>query len=268
MTENSGSGATLRPLSVGNVVSAGIRLYRTHSDVYLPLALVAYLWIFVPVYGWAKYSMISGLMSRLAFGELIKQPETVGTARARVKSKLWNFLCVGFHVSIRLFGIYLLGVIGIGIIGSVLTAISPPLGIIALVLLIITLLIILIRFFSRLFVAEIPLAIEGNMTGAQSVDRSWQLTAEAVGRIQIVAVVAFLVTLPLVALTGYLPSILFIILVPDFAETGLATLISFIFSLAGGILLLPFWQIIKAVVYYDLRSRQEGLDLQLRDRRS
>jgi Na+-transporting methylmalonyl-CoA/oxaloacetate decarboxylase gamma subunit len=207
-------------------------------------------------------------MSRLAFSELIEQPESVGTARARVKSKLWYFLCVGFHVGIRLLGIYLLGAIAIGIIGGVLSAISSTLGIIAFVLLIITLLIILIRFFSRLFVAEIPLAVENNMTGAQSVDRSWQLTAEAVGRIQIVAVIAFLVTLPLVALTGYLPNILFPVLAPDFAETGLAALISFILSLAGGVLLLPFWQIIKAVVYYDLRSRQEGLDLQLRDRRS
>jgi hypothetical protein len=28
---------------------------------------------------------------------------------------------------------------------------------------------------------------------------------------------------------------------------------------------MPFWQSIKAVIYYDLRSRREGLGLQLRD---
>lgn len=33
----------------------------------------------------------------------------------------------------------------------------------------------------------------------------------------------------------------------------------------GGVLILPFWQTVKAVVYYDLRSRHEGLGLQLRD---
>ncbi|NES00753.1 MAG: hypothetical protein F6J86_44440 [Symploca sp. SIO1B1] len=266
MNENPSSGATLRPLSVGNVVSAGIRLYRTNSDVYLPLALVAYLWIFIPFYGWAKYYMISGLMSRLAFTELIEQPETVGTARARVKSKLWYFLCVGFQVGIRLLGVYLLGAIAIGLISGIFSSIDPILGAITIILSSIILIVFLIRFFSRFFVAEIPLAIEGNMTGGESVDRSWQLTEEAVGRIQMIAVIAFLVTLPLVALTGYLPNILFLVLAPDFAASGLATLISVLISLVGGILVLPFWQIIKAVVYYDLRSRQEGLDLQLRDR--
>jgi hypothetical protein len=32
------------------------------------------------------------------------------------------------------------------------------------------------------------------------------------------------------------------------------------------IVILPLWQIIKAVIYYDLRGRREGLGLQLRDR--
>jgi hypothetical protein len=30
--------------------------------------------------------------------------------------------------------------------------------------------------------------------------------------------------------------------------------------------ILPFLQTVKAVIYYDLRSRREGLGLQLRDR--
>jgi hypothetical protein len=29
------------------------------------------------------------------------------------------------------------------------------------------------------------------------------------------------------------------------------------------VLVLPFWQSLKAVIYYDLRSRREGLDLRL-----
>ncbi|NEP78904.1 MAG: hypothetical protein F6K17_33025 [Okeania sp. SIO3C4] len=36
-----------------------------------------------------------------------------------------------------------------------------------------------------------------------------------------------------------------------------------IFSLSN-ILLLPFWQTIKAMIYYDLRTRREGIDLQLK----
>ena len=36
-------------------------------------------------------------------------------------------------------------------------------------------------------------------------------------------------------------------------------------SFASGAVVLPFWQAIKAVIYYDLRSRREGLGLKLRD---
>ncbi len=32
------------------------------------------------------------------------------------------------------------------------------------------------------------------------------------------------------------------------------------------IFLLPFWQTIKAVIYYDLRTRREGMGLELRKR--
>jgi len=37
-------------------------------------------------------------------------------------------------------------------------------------------------------------------------------------------------------------------------------------SFGFGALVLPFWQAIKAIIYYDLRSRKEGLGLQMRDR--
>jgi hypothetical protein len=36
--------------------------------------------------------------------------------------------------------------------------------------------------------------------------------------------------------------------------------------IASNAAILPFFQTVKAVIYYDLRSRREGLGLQLRDR--
>ena len=37
-------------------------------------------------------------------------------------------------------------------------------------------------------------------------------------------------------------------------------------SVLVGAIQLPFWQAVKAVVYYDLRTRKEGLGLKLRAR--
>jgi hypothetical protein len=273
-------GTTLRPLSAGDAVSASIRIYRERLRDYLPLALVSYLWVLVPVYGWAKFYMHLGLMSRLAFGDVIGEPEVVATARARVRSRLWSFLCVALQAGLRIFGIYILGILAISIIAGFLTVVLQTVleGLVAGLLAIVTILgiigltigfaFILIRFIARLFIAEVPLAIESKLTGEQSLNRSWQLTQNEVGRIQLVVVLSFFVTLPLSLLTGYIPSLVLTLLPPEIATSAAASLVSFFFSLAGGILAIPFWQIIKAVVYYDLRSRQEGLDLELRDRRT
>ena len=37
-------------------------------------------------------------------------------------------------------------------------------------------------------------------------------------------------------------------------------------NIANAALMIPFWQSIKAVIYYDLRSRREGIGLQFKDR--
>lgn len=265
MASNITSGTPLRPLNPGNVISSGVQLYRNNPGLYLPSAVVAYLWIFVPVYGWAKFAMISAMMSRLAFQQLIDEPETVGQTRAKLRTRLWSFLGVAFSVGLRIFGVYIGGALVLGIVIGVMAAIAPPLAIIAGIILGLGFIFVLIWFVSRWIVAEVPLAVESGLTGGQSVDRSWNLTEKCVGRIQIVAFIGFLVTLPITALTGYLPDILLTVFAPDIGANPLIRFFIFILSLAGGVVLMPFWQIIKAVLYYDLRSRQEGLDLELRD---
>ena len=44
---------------------------------------------------------------------------------------------------------------------------------------------------------------------------------------------------------------------------SLSFLLTILISIAGGALMIPFWQSIKAVIYYDLRVRREGLGLNL-----
>ncbi|MEI6063817.1 MAG: hypothetical protein WCQ26_04435 [Pseudanabaena sp. ELA748] len=41
--------APLRPLSIGNVVSTGLVLYRSNLKTYFLIALRAYLWISLPL---------------------------------------------------------------------------------------------------------------------------------------------------------------------------------------------------------------------------
>ncbi|MBD2563394.1 MULTISPECIES: hypothetical protein [Nostoc] len=274
MSENFGSPGHIQPLSIGNVVSAAVRLYRSHLKTYLNLAAIAHLWILVPIYGWAKYAAISGLISRLAFGELIYQPEGVQTANSHINPRLWSFLRVGFQVGISLlvvyFGLAIVGGVLAGLIGVVLGGILGTSSIIVATTLaiIVTAGIVLLGltwFYSRWIVAEVPLAVEENINGGESVARSWELTKASVFRIQGVVLVAFIVTLPLLFVLNYIPSLFLIRLEQGSAIYSIVYLISWIGSLIGGILIMPFWQALKAVLYLDLRSRREGLGLQLRE---
>jgi hypothetical protein len=115
-------------LSIGNVVSTGLVLYRSNLKTYFFIALRAYLWILLPLiilviasaiavtatvyrasglYLWgflaiiiafllliggiSKYQTNAALISRLAYQELIGQPETVRAARQHIDPKLWRF---------------------------------------------------------------------------------------------------------------------------------------------------------------------------------
>ncbi|WP_049790737.1 hypothetical protein [Trichormus azollae] len=82
MYENRRFPSAAEPLSMDNVVSAAVRLYRPHLKTYLQIAFTAHFWALVPIYGWAKYAAISGLISPLAFEELTNQPESVEDARS------------------------------------------------------------------------------------------------------------------------------------------------------------------------------------------
>ncbi|MBD2409920.1 hypothetical protein FACHB389_18545 [Nostoc calcicola FACHB-389] len=273
MSENFGSPGHIQPLSVGNVVSAAVRLYRSHLNTYLNLAAIAHLWIIVPIYGWAKYAAISGLISRLAFGELVYQPESVQAARSHINPRLWSFLRVALQVGISLlivyFGLAIVGGIFAGLVGVVLGGIlgSSAVIIATTLAIIVTVGIVLLGltwFYSRWIVAEVPLAVEENINGGESVARSWELTKASVFRIQGVVLVAFLVTLPIVFVFNYIPNLFLLKLEPGSAMYSLVYFISLIGSLVGGVFIMPFWQALKAVLYFDLRSRREGLGLQLR----
>jgi hypothetical protein len=277
MTKSSSSsdlGGSLPPLSVGNVVSTGFRLYKTHFKNHFKLSLVAHLWLLVPFFGWAKYAAAHGLLSRLIFAELINQPETVSAARLKIDPLKWSFFGVGFQVVIRVMLVYLgaailvaivFGIIG-GVLGSVLGTSAVPVVIGLIIIGILLLVFIITWFYSRLVIAEVPLAVEEGMNSSLSVDRSWSLTESAVFRIQGVVLVAFVITLPLIFFSNYVLLLFMIPLEQGSSLYQTLNLIQTIVSLFGAAIIMPFWQAIKAVLYYDLRTRREGLDLSLRDR--
>ena len=267
----------MKPLSVGDVVSAGLRIYRDNFKKYFKLALIGYLWIFVPIYGWAKFSAMMGVIARLAFKEVSEEPESVRDAQRYVNPRKWNFFVAGLLVSLIISGacIPYLMMFGIffTIIGMMFSGASPGVvGIILNAVLVIAAILVfvfgMIWLISKLFLVELPLAIEDNANASSTIGRSWQLTKGSVGRIQLIVFLVFLICIPISLVSNIVGVILQFTIgaamenLPGLALLGGLFYLAFIFACAA--LLIPIWQSVKAVIYYDLRMRREGMGINLR----
>ncbi len=280
MSSNFDSPSSIQPLNLGNVVSAGLRLYRSHVKLYLTLAFTAYAWVFVPIYGWAKCVSTLAIISRLAFRELVNQPESVETSRRFVNQRLWQFLIMGlvmFAIGVGLLiplAIFL-GIFTAFVVTSSIGGNTPNPGVILVIALLAIILIpvfflVVLWIQARFSVVELPLVIEDNVDGLSTISRSWELTKGHVWRIVGILFVSGLITIPIQLPFTITNSVIQGNLQPLVKNNPSYALLSFfislIINLLSATLVVPFWQSIKAVIYYDLRSRREGLGLQLRDR--
>ncbi|MBW4692123.1 MAG: hypothetical protein KME27_10180 [Lyngbya sp. HA4199-MV5] len=324
MASPSQSSSSSQALSVGNVVSAGFRLYGANAKQYLTIALYGTLWLLLPfvaaiavvilfavvqnyyatlgliipalivlfLYTLARYLANSALIARLAFGELTNQPELLKDARRFVQSRQWSFLGASFLMGliylVVMVAFYLvLAIVVVGLIASLggfqllqnpspetLAANAGTIGILVLLGLGLFLVFIafLLWFAARFVSVELPLAVEPNSSATRTIGRIWSLTKGSGWRIALILFVTGLVTLPIQLLLQIVVGIADVAIraagvsSESAIYTALSLLITYAVSFALSIVVLPLWQIIKAVIYYDLRSRREGLGLQLRDR--
>jgi hypothetical protein len=236
-------------------------------------------WIGVFLYLTAKYATDRAVICRLAYQELIEVPETVAVATQQLVPRTWSFLRLSWLVSFYMFIIAAIGYIALALLVIAITAIAiyglklpaeNPLLIISVVLLVIGAfllwLVILFRFYAYWLVAELPLAVEQSKSARFSIKRSQQLVKTSTQRVLLIITIAFLLTIPINTI-GNGPSFIGQIMssVSTDASTQamgyLLTFVGFLINLVSELFLMPFWQVIKAIIYYDLRNRREGGDL-------
>lgn len=261
-------------LSVGNVVTAAFRLYRSHLKQYIGISFRAILWALIPIYGWAKLHSLNALISRLAFGELVNQPESLNNARNEIKPRLWNFFVAQFLVGLIAYPLNIIHSVLVNIFASILSDQTGLLSFVSIGLFLLYLFAYL-WLYSRLFIPELPLAIEGNMSAGDAISRSWKLTKSYEFKIMAIVTVAGLITLPLIGLAS-IPLIAALLIIPNLIINASSVspniglffgliFFSILLFLIVGVFTNPFWQAVKAVIYYDLRTQKEGLGLTLRD---
>jgi hypothetical protein len=237
-------------------------------------------WIGVTLYLIAKYATDRAVICRLAYQELIDAPETVADATRQLIPRTWAFLrlslLLGLYMFLIGFGGYMALAIALGIIVGIFSVALQsnlgPFGYIVIGILGIGLGILLIalvlRFYAYWFVAELPLAVESTSTSSLAsfgLRRSRQLSSTAVRPIILIITVAFLITIPLNTISS-LPSLIGQAMTISTTQSVVAmgsflVFLGFILNIAIELFVMPFWQIIKAIVYFDLRNRREGGDL-------
>ncbi len=232
----------------------------------------------------AKFLANSALISRLAFGQLSNRRMDELESRRFVNSRKWSFLLNQVLVGLISLSLFIGFCLIIAVLFSIGTMVMSrvfqgsnvnPLVLGGLGLLLIVLLPVAIAtlmwFSARLLGAEVPLAVEPQISASQSISRFWQLTKGNVWRVVLVLLIGFAVTLPFFLLGQVLSGIpqLIVSNLPtqdSRAAESLVVLMSYAIGLALNLFILPFWQSIKGVLYYDLRNRREGLDLKLQNR--
>jgi hypothetical protein len=301
-------------LTVGNVISASVTLYKSNFKRYFQVSLRATAWavvmvlavfvltfiggilygmtnsvlvavplgligIGVSLYCLARYATDRAVIARLAYQELIDRPETISTATQALIPRSWGFLrlawLLGLYIFLVAFIGYILLAIGIGacvgiIAGLKLTSnpVAIGMGVIVSIGLLFLFIFTIVRYYSYWFIAELPLAIEASTSASFSMRRSKELSRNMVRRLQAIIVIALLITLPISAI-GNAPSLIgqFMAtptLSPDIATQSMGNMLmvgGFFVGVASELIVVPFWQAIKAVIYYDLRNRREGSDL-------
>jgi hypothetical protein len=243
-------------------------------------------WLVFFFYCIAKSLANSTAIYRLAYQELIDQRETGQQALKFTHSRRWSFLLAGLWSGLLGFGvmlgIYLVTFIvaGLPMIAIINGAGGPnragpgPWLLVVLIGLVAFLLVLtaFLWFSARMVITDVALAVEPNATSTSTISRGWSLTHKSSLRIMainfVAGMIAGLMQVPF-EIPRLITNIVVQSIVADSASNvlaGLTVLIAVAFSLLGNILIIPFGHSLKTVIYYDLRSRREGLGLRLRDR--
>jgi uncharacterized RDD family membrane protein YckC len=290
-------------LTAGNIVTVALQVFRGKSDDYLTSSLQSYLWFFLcflgacvlsgvgylfgqtlgltdvallifaglfalPLlaYGRGRKTATGGLLVRLIFNQLINRTESKENLQQQIFRKTWTYLRAELLFWLILIGLYLGFVFILGLFAGLFFSSLRPGGLIdffiqegdfsgstvltwiAIIALILLCYLGIILFFSyfvaRLWLFDAVIALE-EVTAIQAIRRSWQLTRTQGRQALAVALI-----------TGSM-------LVPPLILSGFLSIFGFLSVLFLIVLAFPLYQSVKAVNYYDLRSRNEGLTFDL-----
>jgi uncharacterized RDD family membrane protein YckC len=213
------------------------------------------------LFPFARMAAVSGVMSRMGFNTLQKRVEPQELFRQVILRRLWVYLLawVMFYLILLL---VCASFFGIGFYGYVLltpswetllaqidnSQLRATLALVSLALGLIYVLgttLVGAYLAARLSFFDAVLALENPSSATQALIRSWELSRGKGWSILTVVFAVTLIVLPILSLS-----------------TAINVFIPFV-SLVTGVIMLPLWQAVKAVNFYDLATEKAGISFDL-----
>ncbi len=237
----------LRPLSTGEVLDVSFGLYRA---LFVPLVIVALATRAIPALMGIYLQAVGGITAYLVLG-LVQLFVSVflGAIGVVATTYIVSGAYLGTDVSANDALRKALGLLGRLLVLTMMTTLITGFG---FLLLIVPGLVL----FSGLALSTTVLVLESPISANDAMNRSWQLTRGFRWKVLLTMLVALMLLLVPTMAVGLMG--VFGTMVGLWSKLMPLVLISVL-----EIFVYPFFYIVKTVLYYDLRVRKEGFDLEL-----
>lgn len=190
------------------------------------------------------------------------RPVTIRESFTPLRGKVGRLALLLLLVSIRTFGLLILGAVSVGVGAGVAAAGAPIVGVLMLTAGMFGAFALWIWLILRYAVA-VPAAVLEDETSTDAIRRSIELTRGSLGRVCVLLIFTMIITYGVLMIFQG-PFVFAAALAGPGAPAGFwMNLFGTIAGSIGGAFTGPLMIVAFAVLYYDLRVRHEGLDLQM-----
>jgi len=293
----------LRPLTLGELLDRSFSLYRHHfwlfvgvmalpSLLALTFGLVvavfypqpgnpealsertsptelmgAMVWFVAAIAGmgvvyFITYAVALGATTVAVSQIYMSRPVSIRAAYTPLRGKVGRLALLLLLISIRLLAIFVLAFVVIAVAGAISTFASPILGGLVLIGGVFGTFALCVWVALRYAVA-VPAAVLEDESSTDAIRRSIELTKGSLGRVFALLAFTMIITYAVLAIFQGPFMIVGAMAGPDASTFFWTNLLGTITGSIGGAFTAPLMIVAFAVLYYDLRVRKEGLDLQL-----
>lgn len=189
------------------------------------------------------------------------RPGTIRTTFAALKGKVGRLTLLLLLVAIRVFGLAFIGMVIVGFLAAALgAAVSPILSALVAIPALFVVACVVIWFVLR-YSVTVPVAVLEDESATDAIARSVQLTEGNLGRVFVLMLFTVVITYAVLLLFQGPFAAVGIIAGPESTIAFWSDLLGALSGAIGSAVTSPLTVVAYSVLYYDLRVRKEGLDL-------